>query len=157
MKQAKILMIEDERGVCAFNRKYIEGQGYLVAEAHTLAEASFILENVTPDLILLDVTLPDGLGWNFCKTMRGKTKAPVIFLTCRNENESIIRGLIQGSDDYIAKPYDLSVLGARIAAQLRRSGLDFAGRIELPPLSIDILTGTAILSGQAVPLPQKEL
>ena len=64
---------------------------------------------------------------------------------------------MQGGDDYIAKPYDLRILGARIAAQLRRKGIEFAGRIELPPMSIDVLSGIVTLEGRQVSLPPKEL
>lgn len=157
MRKPHILMVEDEQNICDFNREYLEGQGYEVSVAATLYQARFLLEEHTPDLILLDVMLPDGRGWDFCTELRQKTNAPVIFLTSRNENESVIKGLMQGGDDYIHKPYDLAVLGARVAVQLRRAGIGFAGRIDLPPLSIDILSGTVDLEGSNISLPPKEL
>lgn len=157
MKQAHILMIEDEQRVSSLNREYLEGLGYGVSVAETLSRARFLLEDCTPDLILLDVMLPDGLGFDFCAELRQKTNAPIIFLTSRDENESIIKGLMHGGDDYITKPYDLSILGARIATQLRRKGIEFAGRIELPPLSIDVLSGIVVLEDRQISLPPKEL
>ncbi len=157
MRQAHILMVEDERKVSSFNREYLEGQGYEVSVAETLYDARLLLEECTPDLILLDVMLPDGLGFDFCAELRQKTSAPIIFLTSRNENESVVKGLIQGGDDYIVKPYDLNILGVRIAAQLRRKGIEFAGHIELPPMSIDVLSSIVTLEGRQISLPPKEL
>lgn len=157
MRQAHILMVEDEQKVSGINREYLEGQGYAVSVAETLNQARFILEEHTPDLILLDVMLPDGLGFDFCAELRQKTNMPIIFLTSMDGNESVVKGLMQGGDDYIAKPYDLTILGARIAAQLRRKGIEFAGRIELPPLSIDVLSGIVVMEDRQIFLPPKEL
>lgn len=157
MKQAHILIVEDEQKVSSFNQEYLEGQGYAVSVAETICHARLLLEERPVDLFLLDVMLPDGLGFDFCTELRQKTNAPIIFLTSRDENESIVKGLMQGGDDYISKPYDLTILGARIAAQLRRKGLEFAGRIELPPLSIDVLSGIVILENKQISLPPKEL
>ena len=157
MSKAKILMIEDEAEVLSFNKEYLASQGYDVADVQTLALARFHLEEQSPDLILLDVMMPDGMGWDFCAEIRGKTNAPVIFLSCRDENESIVKGLLRGGDDYITKPYDLNVLGARVAAQLRRAGIMTAGKIELLPLVIDLLTGEVTLDGEHIALTQKEI
>jgi DNA-binding response OmpR family regulator len=157
MRQAHILMVEDEQKVSDLNKEYLEGQGYMVSCAETLKQARFLLEEIKPDLILLDVMLPDGLGFDFCAELRQETNAPIIFLTSMDGNECVVKGLMQGGDDYIAKPYDLSILGARVAAQLRRSGIEFAGRIELPPLSIDVLSGNVVLEGRQIFLPPKEL
>lgn len=157
MKKAKLLMVEDEADVLSINREYFEGKGYEVVCAATFAQARFQLEEHSPDLILLDVMMPDGSGFGFCAELRQKTNAPIVFLTCRDENESVVKGLLQGGDDYVTKPYDLNVLSARVAAQLRRSGVMTAGRIELFPLSIDFLSGEATLDGKHIPLTQKEL
>ncbi|WP_444643800.1 response regulator transcription factor [Caproiciproducens sp. R1] len=157
MKRAKLLLIEDEADVLEINREYFEGKGYEVVCAPTLAKARFFLEEHAPDLILLDVMMPDGSGFDFCAELRQKTNAPIIFLTCRNENESVVKGLLQGGDDYITKPYDLNVLSAHVAAQLRRNGVLSAGKIELPPLTVDFLAGEAVLDGEHIPLTLKEL
>ncbi|SBV95497.1 Response regulator with CheY-like receiver domain and winged-helix DNA-binding domain [uncultured Eubacteriales bacterium] len=157
MKRAKILMVEDEANVLSMNREYLEHEGYEVASASSVAQARFLLEEHAPDLILLDVMLPDGLGWDFCAELRKKTNAPIIYLTSRDENESVVKGLLQGGDDYVTKPYDMSVLGARVAAQLRRAGLTAQRLLEFPPLAIDTLTGEVTLSGRPVSLTKKEL
>lgn len=157
MKKATLLMVEDEADVLAINCEYFEGKGYEVIGADTLAQARFQLEEHNPDLILLDVMMPDGSGFEFCSELRQKTNAPIIFLTCRDENESVVKGLLQGGDDYVTKPYDLNVLSARVGAQLRRSGVMTAGKIELSPLSIDFLLGEATLDNERISLTQKEL
>jgi len=157
MTKAKLLLVEDESDVLEINREYFEGKGYETVCAPTLAAARFLLEEHAPDLILLDVMLPDGSGFDFCAELRQKTNAPIIFLTSRDENESVVKGLLQGGDDYVVKPYDLNVLSARVAAQLRRAGVMTAGKIELPPLTIDFLSGEVTLDGNRVSLTQKEL
>lgn len=157
MNKTKILMIEDEVDVLEINREYFQGKGYEAICATTLEKARFLLEEHAPDLILLDVMMPDGSGFDFCSEIRKKTNAPIIFLTCRDENESVVKGLLQGGDDYVTKPYDLNILSARVAAQLRRSGIITAGKIELPPLIIDFLSGDVTLDGERIILTQKEL
>lgn len=157
MRAARILIIEDEVDLLCNNRAFLETQGYEVLTATRLSEARALLEQSRPDLILLDVMLPDGSGFDFCTYIRSITSAPVIFQTCRDDREDIIRGLSLGGDDYIAKPFDLDVLGARIASQLRRAGKFMSGRVELPPLAIDLMSGRATLAGTDIRLPQKEL
>nr|WP_312634495.1 response regulator transcription factor [Oscillibacter sp.] len=157
MRQAHILMVEDEQKVGSFNQKYLDGQGYGVTAAETLSQARLLLEEHTPNLVLLEVMLPDRLGFDFCAELPRKTNAHIIFLTSGDENESVVKGLMQGGNDYIAKPYDLTVLSARIATQLRRKELECAGRIEFPPLSIDVLSGIVTLESHQIFLPPKEL
>ncbi len=157
MRSPRILMVEDETDVLSLNRRHFEEQGYQVDTAKTLDEARAKLWERPPDLVLLDVMLPDGSGYDFCSELRKTTTAPIIYLTSMGHNENIVRGLMCGGDDYIVKPYNLDVLSARVMAQLRRQGLSGAGRIELPPLTIDLHSGKATLNGEDITLAQKEL
>ncbi len=116
---ANILLIEDDEllsnGVC----RILERENHYVKMAYSLKEAydSCIQEF---DLVLLDVMLPDGDGLYFCKEVRKKSNVPIIFLTCCNDESSIVTGLDQGGDDYITKPFRLKELVSRINAVLRR-------------------------------------
>lgn len=154
-----ILLVENDSDIMRINRSFLENDGYTVHCADSLQSAAFKLEECVPDLVLLDVMLPDGDGMEFCKLLRTKTQAPVIFLTARDENDSVIMGFRSGGDDYITKPYDLNVLKARIEAQLRRSTNQQAQhpKIELPYLTIDLFSGIVTLDGNECSLPQREL
>ena len=156
---AHILLVEDDTDIMQINRSFLEKEGYCVHCADSVQQASFLLEECIPDLVLLDVMLPDGNGMDFCRILRQKTQAPVIFLTARDENDSVIMGFRSGGDDYITKPYDLNVLKARIEAQLRKNSQQEVQhpRIALPYLTVDLFAGTAILDGNETSLPQREL
>lgn len=156
-RPARLLLVEDEADILEQNGRHLSAQGYEVLCATTLRDAKSILRRMPPDLIVLDVLMPDGSGYDFCEEIRRFTSAPIIFLTCLDKNENIIHGLTTGGDDYLTKPFDLNVLSAHIIAQLRRTGLQGAGRIEVPPLSIDLRNGLASLNGNAVRLTHKEL
>ena len=154
-----IMLVEDDSDIMRINRTFLENEGYTVHCADSVKSASFKLEECIPDLVLLDVMLPDGDGMDFCRILRNKTQAPVIFLTARDENDSVIMGFRSGGDDYITKPYDLNVLKARIEAQLRRNTAHSPEhpKIELPYLTVDLFSGTATLDGNECSLPQREL
>lgn len=157
LRKPRVLVVEDEISILQVNTRHLEGQGYEVVAAQSLKEAKEAVLRQPPDLVLLDVMLPDGSGYDFCRELRELTSAPVIYLTSLGEKDQIVRGLMNGGDDYITKPYDLEVLSARVMAQLRRTGLHGAGRIDMPPLSINLQNGTATLNGVPVALTQKEL
>lgn len=152
-----VLMVEDEDDVLALNARHLEELGCEVLSARTLAEARASLWERPPDLVLLDVRMPDGSGCDFCAEIRQVTTAPILYLTCMTEDEHIVHGLNAGGDDYIAKPYRLDVLAARVTAHLRRRGFAALGRIEMPPLVVELISGRATLDGEAISLSPKEL
>ncbi len=156
MRKGTILIVEDEPAVREINERHLTSQGYTVIPVGTIADACKAAAENPPDLYLLDVLLPDGSGLDFCLELRKHSTAPVIFLTCLDENQDIVDGIEHGGDAYLTKPYDLNVLSAQVMAQLRRSGLSGVGRIEFPPLTVDLARGEAILEGRHVPLSQKE-
>jgi DNA-binding response OmpR family regulator len=160
---AKILIAEDDREVLRNNKNHLEWQGYRVFTAETLGDARKAVASFQPDLILLDVQMPDGSGYDFCREIRMLTAAPIIYLTCRDASEDIIQGLTAGGDDYITKPFDLGVLSARVYAGLRRAmdynggSLKDVGIIELPPMTINMQNGGVTVDGEAIQLTPKEL
>lgn len=116
-----ILVIEDDeglnRGICFVLNK----EGYRVLTAKNLAEGTRYFQTNLVDLILLDLNLPDGDGLEFCKKIRVAASLPILMLTARDLESDEVIGLEAGADDYITKPFSLSVLKARVAAILRRS------------------------------------
>ena len=93
---AHILLVEDDSDIMRINRTFLENAGYTVHCAESVQQAAFQLEECVPDLVLLDVMLPDGDGMDFCRILRQKTQAPVIFLTARDENDSVVMGFQSG-------------------------------------------------------------
>ena len=118
-----ILLVEDDYALAMGTEYALQSEGYRVILAGTIEEARKNLDK-TVDLILLDVMLPDGNGYDFCKEVRQQNwEIPIIFLTAVSEEVNIVQGLDLGADDYIAKPYRVKELLSRIGAHLRRAGL----------------------------------
>ena len=124
----KLLMIEDDLSLISGLSFALQKQGYELEVARTKAEAETLWEEGKYHLIILDVSLPDGTGFDICQKIRQSSKVPILFLTAADEETDIIMGLDIGGDDYITKPFKLAVLMSRINALLRRSN-DF-GQID---------------------------
>ena len=120
--RATVLVVEDEAHLAAGLKLNLELEGYRVISARTVREAaSQLLEADAIDLILLDIMLPDGDGYSFCRQLRDSGHyVPVIMLTARSAAEERVRGLDSGADDYLAKPFALPELLARVRSSLRR-------------------------------------
>ncbi len=118
-----VLLVEDNLEIMSANKRMLELNGYTVGTAANLAEATNLISQEPPGLIVLDIMLPDGSGLDFCREIRSRGMAmPILFLTVLNENADIVAGLRAGGDDYLTKPYDYEVFLARIEALLRRAG-----------------------------------
>lgn len=115
-----ILMIEDNLELLRINRAELEDEGYRVFEATTLEQGNKLAREIRPDLILLDILLPDGNGLEYCREHLYKCDASILFLSALNTKEDVIKGLRAGGDDYIAKPYLMEEMLARVEALLRR-------------------------------------
>ena len=123
LANATVLLVDDDPGVCSFVRRALKSEGYEVFCAHTAAEAEELLgdEDLSMDLVLLDVGLPDRTGWDVLQQLRaGGDATPVVFLSAQHEVPDRVRGLELGADDYLQKPFRPEELSARIAAVLRR-------------------------------------
>ncbi len=117
----KILVIDDEETTVQLIAILLERRGYEVIKAHRADEGLRKAYRNQPDLVLLDIMMPDMDGWDVCKRMREMSDVPIIFLTARGETRDVVRGLEMGADDYVIKPYDNDELVARVRAHLRRS------------------------------------
>ena len=117
----KILYVEDDISLIDGLQYTLETSGYAVYNARTVKEALALFGNRHYDLLLLDVTLPDGTGFDVCRQVRSGSTIPIIFLTASDQEISIVKGLDMGGDDYITKPFKLNELLSRIKALLRRS------------------------------------
>ncbi|MEG2929365.1 MAG: response regulator transcription factor, partial [Oscillospiraceae bacterium] len=117
----RILLVEDDLSLLSGLSFTIKKQGYDLAVARTICEASRMWADGNYNLVILDVSLPDGTGFDLCQKIRQTSQVPIMFLTAADEETDIIMGLDMGGDDYITKPFKLAVFLSRINALLRRS------------------------------------
>ena len=117
----RILLLEDDLSLISGLSFALKKQGFEIENARTIKEAGEYWRKGRYNLLILDVSLPDGCGFEFCKMVRKESEVPIIFLTASDEEMNIIMGLYIGGDDYITKPFKLGVLISRVNALLRRT------------------------------------
>ena len=122
MATEKILVVDDDNNICELLRLYLEKEGYSVTIARTGMQAVRSFAEHQPDLMLLDIMLPELDGWQVCREVRKYSNKPIIMLTAKGETFDKVLGLELGADDYITKPFDSKEVLARIKAVLRRTG-----------------------------------
>ena len=120
---SRILLLEDDLGLIDGLIFALEKNGFEVAVVRTITEAATVVLEQKFDILLLDLTLPDGSGLEICRKVRKTSNVPIIFLTASDEEVNIVMGLDIGGDDYITKPFRLNELISRINALLRRSNI----------------------------------
>lgn len=118
----RILLVEDNEAIIMGLEYLLTQEGYQTETARSIKEANAAVERETVDLILLDISLPDGNGFEFCKDIKRVNDTPVIFLTAREEETDVVKGLDMGADDYVVKPFRNRELVSRIKNILRRNG-----------------------------------
>lgn len=118
----KILLVEDNETIIMGLKYTLEQENFEIISSKTKKETEQIISNQQFDIVLLDVTLPDGNGFDICKNIKKKLDIPIIFLTAQDEETSIVNGLDLGADDYIVKPFRTKELISRINSVLRRYG-----------------------------------
>jgi DNA-binding response OmpR family regulator len=158
MNDTTILIIEDDYDIRSANRAALELEGYQVMEADTLSKGRQIVEESKPDLIILDILLPDGNGLQYCEELRGKSGICILFLSALNTKSDLLAGLRAGGDDYMSKPYDMDELLLRVEALLRRGkfiGIDEL-EIQLYGLEMNYISRHALLNGRDLLLKPKE-
>ncbi|MFD0698251.1 response regulator transcription factor [Paenibacillus sp. GCM10027628] len=158
--KAKILLVDDEEDMVAFIRDALEDSGYEVFSALRAEEAKAEIVKNSPDLIVLDVMMPDMDGYAFCREIREDIHVPILFLSARESEVDRIYGLAAGGDDYLVKPFSMGELKARIEAHLRRERRagqqQDQGNLHRGPFTVDLKGCELRYRGQAVPLTRRE-
>lgn len=144
----KILVVEDDREMNQGISYVLEEEGYRTISAHTIAEGRDAYEKNGADLILLDVNLPDGEGFGFCRWIRERSKVPVLFLTARDLEEDALLGYEVGAEDYVTKPFSMKILLRKISVILKRSGEEQGTVFDDGFLRLDLLRAKAEVKGK---------
>ncbi len=153
-----VLIVDDEPNIIELARLYLERDGYNVEGVTNGKDALSKQTTLKPDLVILDLMLPDFDGFDVCRQIRAKSSVPILMLTARREDVDKIVGLELGADDYLTKPFNPRELAARVKAILRRyqAGIEPGGAIEMGGLKIDLLRHEVTVGGQPVGLRTKE-
>lgn len=154
----KVLLVDDEPNIIELAKLYLERDGYEVEAANTGQDALSKFVTAAPDIIILDLMLPDMDGFEICRRIRMKSDVPILMLTARTEGTDRVVGLELGADDYLIKPFDPRELVARIRAILRRyqSGLRPSDAMEIGDVRIDTARHEVTIAGEPVYLRTKE-
>ena len=156
----KILVVEDEKSISHFMKTVLTGNGYDVIIAHTGAEAFSMITSHCPELILLDLGLPDIDGVEIIESVRKWTQLPIIVVSARNYEDDKIQALDMGADDYITKPFSAAELLARIRVAIRHSGImgsmAASGKFTARDMEIDYEKHMVLIRGENVKLTLNE-
>lgn len=154
----RILIVEDDRTIAETVKKHMESWGY---EAHCVEDFKNVLAEFaafSPQLVLMDITLPFFNGYHWCSQIRQISRVPVIFLSSASDNMNIVMAINMGGDDFVAKPFDLNVLMAKVQAMLRRT-YDFGGQtglFEHRGVILNLSDATVLYYGKKVELTKNE-
>ena len=159
MQKEKILVVDDDKNICDLLRMYLEKEGYTVVLAHNGVDAVSVFGSESPDLVLLDIMLPQLDGWQVCREIRKTSETPIIMVTAKDETFDKVLGLELGADDYVTKPFSPSELAARVDAICRRisAGNDAPSDIlKSGPFTLSLLSRTLTKNGKIIDLTQVE-
>jgi two-component system response regulator RegX3 len=155
--KTRILLVEDESSISAPLAELLEREGFVAEVAANLAQAREALAGEAPDLVLLDVMLPDGDGRDLARDIRKDSDVPIVMLTARGEEIDRVLGLELGADDYVVKPFSARELTARIRAIMRRGRKSEPSRpVEIGGIRLDPASRTLTKAGEPVELAAKE-
>ncbi len=160
MAASKIMIVDDDSNIGELLRLYLEKEGFQTVIAENGTRALSLFDSEKPDLMLLDVMMPELDGWQVCREIRKKSECPIIMLTAKGEVFDKVLGLELGADDYVVKPFEAKEVVARVKAVLRRSNA--SDRREIREVSYDNLyinmeTYELRVRGKAVSTPPKEM
>ena len=159
MALAKILVVDDDPSIRNLIQRFLSKQNYQVESAEDGKTALAVFEQFNPDLVILDVNLPDTIGYNLCQEMQNRTKVFVLMLTSRADEADKIRGFSQGADDYLTKPFSLGELEVRVGAILKRQRVVTTAekqRLVFDKLTIDPERREGTIDNQLIPLTALE-
>lgn len=151
----KILLVEDNESIIMGLEYLLQQEQYQVCTARNIREADECVEESEPDLILLDIALPDGDGFDFCRKLKTSRNVPVIFLTAREEESDVVKGLDLGADDYVVKPFRNRELVSRIKSVLRRNGKG-SSVLKCRDIVLDLESGKVSRAGRELNLTRLE-
>lgn len=155
----RVLVVEDDREIRALVQSALALEGFEVQTAVTLGEASALLQHSPPELIVLDLGLPDGEGLQLVQQVRRQSSLPIVVISARHQEAQKIALLDAGADDYLSKPFSVAELLARMRVALRHRGTALAAAVTthtLDDLQVDLATRTVTREGQAVHLTPTE-
>ena len=159
----KILVVDDDLNICELLKLYLENEGYTAYVANDGKAAVDMFNEKSPDLLLLDITMPKMDGWQVCREIRKSSSVPIIMLTAKGETFDKVLGLELGADDYVTKPFDSKEVMARIKAVLRRANSEGESNnsekkiVKYDKLEINIENYELKVDGKVVDTPPKEL
>lgn len=154
MAPVKILVVDDDPAIRNLIHRFLSQQGYQVESGHDGQTGLELFEQLNPDLVVLDVNLPDTTGYKLCQEMQRRTGVFVLMLTARTDEADKMKGFAEGADDYITKPFSLVEIGARVAAILKRKrivtpaeqqSLTF-GELLIDPVRREVILGSQIVA-----------
>ncbi len=152
-----VLVVEDEASYQDALNVGLTVEGFVVVAASNIAQARVLMDSTKPDLVLLDVMLPDGSGIDYCRELYDSTRVPVIMVSARTSEVDVVLGLEIGAADYVTKPYRLRELVARMRAVLRRPAPTAEEEaVSFGDLRIDFVRRTVTLRGREIELSRKE-
>lgn len=159
--QHKILIVDDDENICELLNLYLKKDGFDTVIANNGRQAVEYAEKYSPDLIMLDIMLPELDGWQVCREIRKKSEVPIIMLTAKGETFDKILGLELGADDYVTKPFDTKEVIARIKAVLRRTNdndkQNNTQEVRFDKLRINLTNYELEVDGNRIDTPPKEL
>lgn len=156
----KIMVVDDDSNICELLRLYLEKEGFEPIIAPNGAKALAMFDQEKPDLVLLDVMMPQLDGWQVCREIRKKSSCPIIMLTAKGEVFDKVLGLELGADDYVTKPFETKEVIARIKAVLRRCGNNNDSKdrqVEYDGLFINMENYELKVRGKQIDAPPKEM
>ncbi len=157
MTSGRILVVDDEKRIVEIVKAYLEREGYEVSAAYDGKAALEAVKRQPPDLVILDLMLPEVSGWDVCRALRADVNIPIIMLTARDDVTDKIIGLELGADDYVTKPFDPKELVSRVKAVLRRTARPAAQHVfRVADLTVDLEKRVVRRKGETIELTPTE-